>query len=145
MGGGGRGGMGGGRGGAGRGGDTAGMQERAAQMRAVIQSLTEGRRRIAVKQSDSIVLLTYGDGAPLESLTDGKEREKAVSGLGKIKVKAEWKDGQLIVERKLEGGIKVREEFTRGLDSPRLITVTIVTGMPTELKFRSVYDQSSGS
>jgi hypothetical protein len=146
TGGGGRGGMGGGgRGGMGRGDDTGGMQERAAQIRAVIQSLTEGRRRIALKQSDSTVLLTYGDGTPIESLTDGKEREKAVGGMGRIKVKAEWQDGWLIVERKLEGGIKVREEFMRAPDSPRLITTTIITGLPRDLKFRSVYDRSSGS
>jgi hypothetical protein len=143
---GGRGGMGsGGRSGTGRGGDTGGMQERAAQIRAVIQSLEEGRKRIALKESDSTVLLNYGDGTPIESLTDGNEREKAVSGMGKIKVKAEWQDGQLIVERKLEGGIRVREEFMRAPDSPRLITTTIITGLPRDLKFRSVYDRSSGS
>jgi len=137
----GRGGMrpGGGMGGA-RGGGPE-MQERMERARTTIQMLTEEGSSITVNQSDSTVVLTYANGSSFEIVTDGKEREKAITGLGDVKVKAEWKDGQLVIERKLEDGLKVREEYTRGPDSPRLLVVTSVSGLPRDLTFRSVYDR----
>jgi hypothetical protein len=117
------------------------MQERMERARTTIQMLTEEGSSITVNQSDSTVVLTYANGSSFEIVTDGKEREKAITGLGDVKVKAEWKDGQLVIERKLEDGLKVREEYTRGPDSPRLLVVTSVSGLPRDLTFRSVYDR----
>jgi hypothetical protein len=54
-----------------------------------------------------------GDTLPLPKR--GPQAHIACAGLGEVKVKAEWKNGQLVVERKLEGGTKIRDELARGM------------------------------
>ena len=55
--------------------------------------------------------------------------------------KAEWKDGRLVLERKLNDNVKIRDEFVRGIASPRLIVNTTVSGIAgRDLVYRTVYD-----
>jgi len=156
---GGRGGMGGGfggRGGVGRGdGDEGGTRGGAlpggpgtgnlVAMRNVMRVLAEERQRVVVRQMQDTVTFTFADDFPIAYAMNGKKRKRELPGLGEVETKAEWKDGLLIVERKLEGDVKVRDEFVRGPDSPRLIVNTTISGLiGRDFTYRTVYDLSTG-
>jgi hypothetical protein len=135
RGGGGRG-MGGGRGrgSVGRGGD-------AAKMRALMQIVTQGRRALRVQQTDSTVRVGYAAIMTVDLNTNGREEKQAFETLGEMKAKAYWKEGHLVVERDFDG-FKIVDEFDRLIDSARLLVMTTVSGLPRELKFRTVYDHA---
>ena len=134
---------GGGRGGRGIGGGFGGGGDSfdPAQLRAVVRSLASARNRLSVEQSDTAVSLQYSDNLPLPLLTNCKDTKRTLPGLGEAEIKAEWKDGLLIVEQKLDGGIKLRSEYARGPASRRLVVLTTVTGVgPRAVTVRTVYD-----
>ncbi len=158
--GGGRGGVGGGfggRGGAGRGGDGDDGGVRGGSfpggrgngnlvaMRNVMRVLAEERQRVIVRQMQDTVTFTFADDFPIAYAMNGKKLKRELPGLGEVETKAEWKDGLLIVERKLEGDVKIRDEFVRGPDSPRLIVNTTISGLiARDFTYRTVYDLSPG-
>jgi hypothetical protein len=155
---GGRGGAGGGRGGAGggmgggmggRGGFPGGMgipggraEVDPVRVRAVMRVLAEERQRVVVRQVADSVTFTFAADYPIAYATNGRKQKRELPGLGEVETKAEWKGGLLIVERKLEDDVKIRDEFVRGPDSPRLIVNTTIEGLVNrDLTFRTVYDR----
>jgi len=107
----------------------------------VSRVLSAARGQLTVEQTDTAVSLTWRDELPLPLLTNGEKKKRTLAGLGEVELKAEWKDGLLIVEQKLDGGVRVRREFVHGPDSPRLIVVTTVSGAgPGDITFHYVYD-----
>jgi hypothetical protein len=157
---GGRGGGGGARGGGGRGGVGGGMgggpggrglfggaprELDPGRIRAVLGVLARERRGLVVQQTADSLTFTFADDFPIRYTPNGKKEKRTLPGLGETEVKAEWKDGLLIVERKLEDDIEIRDEFVRGPDSPRLIVNTTVSGLaPGELTLRTVYERGQG-
>lgn len=119
-----------------------------AEIERVMRRVTESRARLGVEQTDSTVVLSYANGAQLDLVPDGEEREHVLTGFGEVKAKARWKDGVLNVERKLDGDTTIKDEFTRSAGSSRLVVTTKLApgGLPRELTFISVYDlDESGS
>lgn len=58
----------------------------------------------------------------------------------RVQVKAWWKEGALRLERKLPGGIKVEQTYSRSPGADRLVVDTQVKGLPDgKLQFRRVY------
>jgi hypothetical protein len=148
RGGGGRGGVGGGMGG-GAGGrglfGGAGRELDPGRIRAVLGVLAQERRGLVVRQTADSLTFTFADDFPIRYTPNGKKEKRTLPGLGETEVKAEWKDGLLIVERKLEDDIEIRDEFVRGPDSPRLVVNTTVSGLaPRELALRTVFERSAG-
>jgi hypothetical protein len=143
----GRGGMGRGGGmGGGRGGVMGGGVD-PSEVRAAIQSMVAARAHLIVQQADTGVVVEYGDGSRLVYKPDGKERKLTPMGGAEVKTKAAWKDGALIIDRKLESGTKVHDEVTIGTSAEHLfISTTIMPAkLPREIKFKSVYDRDTRS
>lgn len=145
RGGGGMGGRGGGIVRGGMGGSREEMQERMERFRDLMQVLTEERERLVVQRSDSILTVTYASGSEIELPTDGKNHAQLVRGVGEFEAKARWQgDGRLVLEREFDYGIKVKEEFSRGSGSPRLVVVTeVAAGFPRDITFQTVYDREA--
>jgi len=113
--------------------------------RNVMRVLAEERQRVVVRQTQDTVTFTFADDFPIGYALNGKKWKRELPGLGEVETKAEWKDGLLIVERKLEGDVKIRDEFVRGVDSPRLIVNTTVSGLSgRDFTYRTAYDLSAG-
>jgi hypothetical protein len=143
--GGGRGGAGGGRGGGrgGMGGGPAGggfSAETMERMRAVMQALAR-EDEVEVARADSVLVIRGLGGKDLRIAIDGETVRDTVPGLEEAELKAEWKDGQLVLEEK-GSGLKVQRTMYRGRESPRLIIQTKVSGkLPRTIEFRRVYDR----
>ena len=145
---GGRGGIGGGRGvgsGGGRGGFGAGGGIDRDRIQQTMELMRNAPRMFTVTQSDSLVTFTYADGTVLALHTDGRKLEQKVEERGDIEIKARWKKGDFIIERKVDRGGKLWETFLRPDDRDQLyIIVSVELGpgrQPRE--FRRVYDLSS--
>jgi hypothetical protein len=117
------------------------------EVRSAIQSMAAARTHLVVQQTDTGVVVEYGDGSHFVYKPDGKERKLALRGAGEVKTKAAWKDGALIIDRKLDGGTKVHDEVTIGTSAEHLfISTTILPArLPREIKFKSVYDRDTRS
>lgn len=142
-GGGGRGG--GGHGGGGRGGGMGGpvgggfSAETMERMRAVMQTFAR-ENEVEVTEADSVLVIRGLGGRDLRLAIDGRTVKDTVPGLEEAELKAEWKDGQLVVEEK-GSGLKIQRTIYRGRESPRLIIVTKLSGrVPRTMEFRRVYD-----
>lgn len=110
-----------------------------------IRSLMQASETLALRQTASDVTVTYADSFTVTVPTDGKKVERTWPGVGKVELKAEWKEGQLQLERKLEG-IKVTELFSRSPGSSRLVDAVKVKGpMPREISLERIYDERSES
>jgi hypothetical protein len=137
--------MGQGRGGM-AGGNMEEMQKRLAETRELMRRLAETQRRVLVEQTDSTVIFTWGTGARMELRPDGTKRKHDVRGFGEVEAKAKWEDGQLVLERSLDGGVTVTDEFLRAPGSERLLVTTRLSGsLPREFAFRSVYDREKAA
>jgi hypothetical protein len=149
----------GGRGGEGRGGDGdeggyggrggfpggARSNGNLVAMRNVMRVLSEERQRIVIRQTQDTVTFTFADRVPIPYAMNGKKNKRELPGLGEVETKAEWKDGLLNVERKLDGGVKIHDEFVHGPGSPRLIVNTTISGLAGhDVVYRTVYDQGGG-
>lgn len=144
------GGMGGGRGGGrsgrgGRGGSGGGRgqfseedRERLRRFRETALTMAE---KFTIAQSDSTVAFTFQGTSALTLHTDGRKLKQESDDLGKIEIKAKWNDGELVVERKMDGG-KITERYSHAQYSERLFvtTKTEFSRMPRAIVFRRVYD-----
>ncbi len=141
------GGTGGGRAGgrSGRGGSGGGRgqfseedRERLRRFRETALTMAE---KFTIAQSDSTVAFTFQGTSTLTLHTDGRKLKQESDDLGKIEIKAKWNDGELVVERKMDGG-KITERYSHAQYSERLFVTTKVefSRMPRAIVFRRVYD-----
>jgi hypothetical protein len=150
---GGRGGFGGvgGRGGfggrGGRGGTPGGMgggRSDAGEMREVIQSLRRGDSYLELTETDSTVAIGYSDSTTMRLRVDGEKRKVTWRGIPEVETRARWHDGTLEVDHKFEGGLSVKELYTRAPGSERLIVATTVKGgIMGERTGKRVYDRAA--
>ena len=143
---GGRGGFGGARGGGGgrgAGGGNRGefTEEDREQMRQIRQSATALIQQFTIVQTDSAITFAFDDTAQLLLLTDGRKLKQEIDVLGDVEIKAKWKDGALVVERKMDGA-KITEHYSRPQYTERLIVTTKVefSRLPRAIEFQRVYD-----
>jgi hypothetical protein len=93
-----------------------------------------------IEETDSTLVLTGAEGIRRVFHPDGRERKERIPGLGVVTVKTRWKAGKLVVERKMEGGVKIVETFERSPDGRKLYVDLQVVGAARPLRFRRVYD-----
>jgi hypothetical protein len=93
-----------------------------------------------IEESDSTLTVIGAEGLRRVFHPDGRERERRIEGLGNVKVKARWKGDRLIVERLLEGGVKVTESFELGPGGRQLYLELKISGGRRTIEFRRVYD-----
>jgi hypothetical protein len=139
--GGGGGGMRGGRGG------MAGGTMDPERMRQTMDMVRQAVRRIDLQQGDSTVTLIYNQGRSLLLHIDGRALKQELQAGAKMEIRAGWKGKYFIVERKIDGGGKITEEYMIPTDTDQLYVITRleIDRMPQPLEFRRVYDAASES
>jgi hypothetical protein len=145
--GGGYGGRGGGRG-MGRGGGGGAMPPRnpddVARMRDAMRNVTDPPERLTIVQTDSMILITGGDGRTTRLSPDGKKIKDENTG---VERKTKWDAGRLVSEISgLESG-KMTQTFSVDPESHQLrVTVQMEGGRSKETRtITHVYDKSDKS
>jgi hypothetical protein len=82
------------------------------------------------------------EGTPIVVHTDGKNAKIEWGDAGKVETKAEWTKDGFQLERKFDGGVKIRELYQRTVDSPKLTVITTVSSkiLVEDLVYKRVYD-----
>ena len=114
------GGFGGGRGGGGARGNPDDMR----RMREAMQEITEAPDRMTITQSESMVIITTGDGRTTRFSTDNKKVKDDSTG---IERKTRWDKEQLVSEISNAGPGKITQTFAVNPDTHQL-TVTLDFG-----------------
>lgn len=111
-------------------------QEMQARMRAILQ----GQLAFRLVQADSTVSLAGVEGVQLVYRTDGRWEEVSEEGFGDVRVRARWKGKKLVLDRELEGGLKVSHTYELAPDGQQLYVNVKISGGPRDIEFRRVYD-----
>lgn len=116
-------------------------------MRHTIDMVTDPVRRIDLQQGDSTVTLTYDQQRPLVLHTDGRELEQELPSGSKMKVRAGWNGRYFVVERKIDGGGTITEQYFKSSVTDQLHVITRIEmgRMPRAMQFLRVYDATSES
>jgi len=117
--------------------------ERRERMQIGIALLLQNSVAFKVEETDSTLTLTGAEGITRAFHVDGQERERRIEGLGNVLVKARWRGDKLVIERNLEGGAKITEEFELAADGRQLFVKMKISGGRSGLEFRRVYDAGS--
>ena len=104
----------------------------------VIRRAAEG---FAISQTDSTVTITYPD-RDVTLFTDGRKQKVQVSEDVEAEYRAGWSQGRLAIERKLDRGITMTEEYSTQAGTGRLHVLTRLEGepLPMTIAFMRVYD-----
>jgi hypothetical protein len=138
------GGMGGGRGGPGgmSGPSRPPTAAEVARMRTAVLEAADPAPAIRIAQRGNEVMVGAADTQGYTFVTDGKKR-KEPSAVGELEVKARWKGDRLVVETRLEGGIKTTRTLWLDASSgtPALVVLIKVEGggLPNTVQARYVY------
>lgn len=101
-----------------------------------------------IHQTDSTIAIAY-PGRELVLFTDGRKQKIDVSEDLAAEYRAWWEpQGRLFIERKLDGGLTVTEQYSIQAGTGRLHVLTRLEGdrLPQTISFMRVYDPSeSGS
>jgi hypothetical protein len=139
------GGMGGRPGGPGGRGGMGGMDPE--EMRQTMDVVREAARRIDLLQDDSTVTLKYDQRPPLVLHIDGRELEQQLPSDTKLKIRAGWQGRYFVVERKIDGGGTITEQYYKSsvTDQLQIITRVELGRMPQPMEFMRVYDAAGES
>jgi len=104
----------------------------------VIRRAAEG---FAISQTDSTVTIAYPD-RDLTLFTDGRKQKVQLSEDLEAEYRAGWSRGRLTIERKLDRGITMGEEYSTQAGTGRLHVLTRLEGgpLPMTIAFIRVYD-----
>ncbi len=99
-------------------------------------------RNLTITQTDTAVVLSALGGPEVTVITDGRRRDTVWLDGNNAKVKAEWTDNGLIIERREESGPTVRETYLRYPRSTRLSVEMEIKGgnLPRTMKLVRLYD-----
>lgn len=95
----------------------------------------------SIALTDSTVVITYPDRS-LDLITDGRKRKIRVSEERELEFRA-WREGtHLVIERRLDGGVTLSEEYSVQAGTGRLHVLTRLAGdrLPRPISFMRVYD-----
>ena len=104
----------------------------------VIRRAAEG---FAISQTDSTVTIAYPD-RDVTLFTDGRKQKVQVSEDVEVEYRTGWSQGRLAIERKLDRGITMTEEYSTQAGTGRLHVLTRLEGdpLPMTIAFMRVYD-----
>jgi hypothetical protein len=96
--------------------------------------------------TDTTVVLAYPD-RELELTTDGREQEVRLDDERTAEYRARWDDTALLVERNLDGGIRLTERYSVHEGTGRLHVLTRLEGdrLPRTIAFMRVYDRDGSA
>jgi hypothetical protein len=117
------------------------------KMRQTMDIAREAARRIDLLQDDSTVTLSYDQRTPLVLHIDGRELAQQLPSDTKLKIRAGWQGSHFVVERKIDGGGTITEQYFKSpvTDQLQVITRIELGRMPRPMEFLRVYDAASES
>ena len=123
---------------AGRRGGRQGEEGTRETMESAIQASTQLRLTV----QDAQVTIQPLEGEPLVVPTTGEAIERTVNDRT-IEIAGGWEDGNLVVERRIEGGFRVTQTFSRDPGTSQML-VTVHFEGPRTVTFKRVYDVAQG-
>jgi len=98
----------------------------------------------SIRQTDSTVAIAYPD-RELSLLTNGRKQKIQVAEDLEVEYRAWWEQDHLFIERKLDRGITLTEEYSSQAGTGRLHVLTRLEGdrLPRTIAFMRVYDPAS--
>jgi hypothetical protein len=101
---------------------------------------TGAPRSLEISLADSLVVLGFPREEPW-LLPFGGDVERALAEEVKVKARAEWEEGRLVVTRTVAGGGSVIETFMPSVDGKRLtVAVEFLPRGRPGVEFRRVYE-----
>jgi hypothetical protein len=108
-----------------------------------VNAVKDAPARITIAVTGDTVLIARGDSAPETFVANGRKVKRPWLE-GEAEIRAEWKDGRLRIERKLENDLKFEETWTVDAVTRRLIVQTVVDGPITrKIELRRSYSAPS--
>jgi hypothetical protein len=117
-------------------------QEEMEQMRAMMQSVIRASEALRIVQDDSTVMVANAEGTLRIHHPDGRKKSYPVEGVGNVESKAKWDDDKLVVELRMDGGIRVTRTYELDEEDRQLhVRVRMEGGqLQRAMDFRRVYD-----
>ncbi len=111
------------------------------QMRSGMDAVRRAAESFAIRQDDSTVVIVYPEHS-LTLFTDRRKQKEVVGDDVEIEYRAWWESGKLLIERKLDGGLTLTEEYSAHAGTGRLHVLTRLEGdrLPRTIAFVRVYD-----
>ena len=124
-----------------------GGSNRQQQMQETMRMLVDAAMRLNIVVEDSTVTIVAAEGSRIILYPDGRKVETSVEGAGGIETKAQWKGDKMVVERKMEGGMKITSEYEIKSDDAQLHVKMKFEGgrIPGKVEVLRVYDADSSS
>ena len=124
----------------------AGMERggRPAPDRSGFEAVRRAAERFRMEQTDSTVVVAYPD-RELVLFTDGRKQRVDVGEDREVEFHSWWDGGKLFIERKLDGGVAMSEEYWIQEGTGRLHVLTQVRGdrLPRTIAFMRVYEPAA--
>jgi len=99
--------------------------------------------RLRFSPRDSLTL-SDADGSEMLLRINGKSHRESVPEGGDVETGAEWKGPDLVIERRVKGGGRVRETYQRGLEQSRLLAYVEIVGLFQPVNLRRQYQRVEG-
>jgi hypothetical protein len=98
--------------------------------------------RFRIERTDSTVVVAYPDHERVLS-TDGRKQKLEVGEGREVEFRTRWDGGRLFIERKLDGGVAMTEEYWVQAGTGRLHVLTRLVGdrLPSTIAFMRVYER----
>lgn len=112
------------------------------RMRAVMQSVLRAAGALRIVQDDTTVMVIDLEGRPRVHHPDGRKKSYPVQGVGNVESRAKWDDGKLVVELRMDDGIRLSRTYELDEESRQLhVRVRMEGGqLQRAMDFRRVYD-----
>lgn len=100
--------------------------------------------RFGIEKTDSTVVIVYPD-HERDLFTDGRKQKLKVGEGREVEFRTWWDGGRLFIERKLDGGVAMTEEYWVQAGTGRLHVLTRLVGdrLPSTIAFMRVYERAT--
>lgn len=112
------------------------------QMRQMMASVMVASETLRVAQDDSTFMVDDDEGTLRVHHLDGRKKFFPLGGVGNVESKAKWDDEKVVVEMRLEGGVRVTKTYELDSERRRLSVRVRMEGgqLRQSMDFRRVYD-----
>jgi hypothetical protein len=97
--------------------------------------------RFGIDQTDSTVSIAYPD-HEVHLFTDGRKQKIAAADDREVEVRSRWEGQGLVIQRRVDGGLILTEQYSVHSNTGRLHVLTRLEGdrLPMPISFMRVYD-----